>query len=172
MDEAMRAWMTCLLAVSCLTSAQAHHPNHERKPVRQRYDLIGPIGNRLPMEYRRRYNRPTNWGGKIAYHIAPSSQEAMRWHRATHQGQYKRGAPRMVAHYFYPKPWESIRIGARPERDVKPNQESAVESIPPGYRQPDERVQDERLEIEQPDQFDPPQPGDQIDPDEFSLPAE
>lgn len=81
------------------------------------------------MSHRRRYNRPTNWGGKIAYSIAPSSQEAMRWHRATHQGQYKYDAPRMVAHYFYPKPWEAIRIGARPNRVVKPDQETAVESM-------------------------------------------
>jgi hypothetical protein len=92
----------------------AHYPDRGSQRVHQRIDVIGPLGNRLPMEYRRRYNRPTNLGGKIAYHIAPTSQEAMRWHQATHRGHYHSGAPRMVDHYFYPKPWEMIPIGPRP----------------------------------------------------------
>jgi hypothetical protein len=135
MDEPMRILIFCLLAASCLTSSQAHHPDRESHPVHQRIDLIGPLGNRLPMSYRRRYNRPTDVGGKIAYHIAPTSQEAMRWHRATHQGQYENyenGAPRprTVAHYFYPKPWESIRIGPRPRRDPEADQNDGVEMLP------------------------------------------
>ena len=125
----MRTWFACLLAVSCLSSAQAHHPERESQPVHQPIDLIGPIGNRLPMGHRRRFNRPTNWGGKIAYYIAPTSQEAMRWHRATHQGQYECDAPRMVANYFYPKPWEAMRIGPRPNRNLKPEQEPVVASM-------------------------------------------
>jgi hypothetical protein len=138
MDEAMRTWIACLLAVACFSSLHAHHPDRESKPVHRRIDLIGPIGNRLPMSYRRRYNRPTNWGGKIAYYIAPTSQEAMRWHKATHQGQYKRHAPRMMANYFYPKPWEAIRIGARPNRDL--NRE--------GQQEPEAETGDSGLEYE------------------------
>ena len=47
------------------------------------------------MSYRRRYNRPKYLGGKIAYHIAPSSQEAMAWHEAEHLGAYKNHRPRI-----------------------------------------------------------------------------
>lgn len=132
----MRTWIACLLAVSCFSSAQGHHPDRETQPVRRRIDVIGPVGNRLPMEYRRRYNRPTDWGGKIAYHIAPTSQEAMRWHQATHQRQYKCDAPRMVAHYFYPKPWEAIRIGARPNRDLQSTEDQADQSEPADLEPP------------------------------------
>lgn len=100
--------------------ATAHHPDRRCQPVKPRVDLIGPIGNRLPPEYRRSYNRPTYVGGKIAYLIAPSSQEAMVWHRSAHAGLYegkKHGRyNRRVDHqYFYAKPWEGIRVGARPD---------------------------------------------------------
>ncbi len=49
----------------------------------------------------------------MAYLIAPSSQEAMAWHDATHRNLYKNHRPRIEVHYFYPKPWEALRIGAR-----------------------------------------------------------
>lgn len=125
MDEPMRVFIVSLLALCCCSSLQAHHPDREAQPVvQQPFDLIGPLGNRLPMSYRRRYNRPTNLGGKIAYYIAPTSQEAMRWHKATHQGQYQCDAPRMVAQYFYPKPWESLRMGPRPGPQSKVDQDS------------------------------------------------
>jgi len=117
MDQPMRHLIVCLLAVSYLPLSQAHHPDRQSQRVRPRIDLIGPIGNHLPMSHRRRYNRPTNLGGKIAYYIAPTSQEAMQWHKSTHRGDYARDAGRVVDHYFYPKPWESIRIGARPKRE-------------------------------------------------------
>ncbi len=160
----MRTWIACLLAVSCLSSAQAHHPDRESQPVRRRIDVIGPIGNQLPMEHRRRFNRPTNLGGKIAYHIAPSSQEAMRWHKATHQGQYKCDAPRMVANYFYPKPWEAIRIGARPNRDFKPEKEEpAVASMS------DTEEEDQSDASDTTDQSDS---SDQTDPTDLSFPQE
>jgi hypothetical protein len=98
--------------------ACAHHPDAENQRVIPRIDLIGPIGSRLPPSYRRTYNRPTYLGGKIAYLIAPSSQEAMAWHRAEHAGAYK--APkkhqRLEQHYFYPKPWEVLTVGPRRSR--------------------------------------------------------
>lgn len=146
----MRNLIVCLLAASCLTPLQAHHPDRESKPVHQRIDVIGPIGNRLPMSYRRRYNRPTKLGGKIAYYIAPTSQEAMRWHKATHMGHYKNHAPRMVAHYFYPKPWESIRIGPRPRRDLEAEQNDEFEMLPEVPGEPERIVPDSNLEIEAP----------------------
>ncbi len=108
-----------LLALAMFTTALAptisfaHHPERETQPVHPRIDVIGPLGNRLPPSYRRMFNRPTYLGGKIAYHIAPSSQEAMAWHRAEHRGLYDGNCPRVVDLYFYPKPWEAMRTGQR-----------------------------------------------------------
>jgi hypothetical protein len=51
--------------------------------------------------------------GRISYYIAPSSQEAMAWHAATHRRLYQNHRPRMAQHFFYPKPWEGLRIGPR-----------------------------------------------------------
>ncbi len=85
----MRWSLLLLMVVSLATTLPAHHPNKECQDVHPRCDLIGPLGNRLPMSYRRRFNRPRYLGGKIAYLIAPSSQEAMAWHDAVHLGAYK-----------------------------------------------------------------------------------
>lgn len=94
-----------------------------------RIDPIGPVGNRLPESYRRQYNRPTYVGGKIAAKIAPSSQEAMSFHRSESLGLYDRTGikgwlngkncppQRVEQHYFYPKPWEVLAVG--PRREMK-----------------------------------------------------
>ncbi|EMI22015.1 signal peptide protein [Rhodopirellula maiorica SM1] len=101
--------------IACFAvSADAHHPDRENQPVHPRIDVIGPLGNRLPESYRRKYNRPTYIGGKIAYCIAPSSREAMAWHKAEHRGSYDKKGCRTVMTYFYPKPWEALKIGPRP----------------------------------------------------------
>ena len=96
-----------------------------------RIDPIPPVGNRLPDSYRRTYNRPSYLGGKLAAKFEPSSQEAMAFHRAESLGLYdhsgikgfmngKNCPPRRVEqHYFYPKPWEVLRVGAR--RESTPN---------------------------------------------------
>lgn len=116
----------------------AHPPDKQHQPVHQRYDVIGPLGNRLPAGHRRKYNRPSYIGGKISYWIAPSSQEAMSWHRAVHSGAYK--APKkhqyIYQQYFYPKPWQLLPVGPRPssaaqaEREQQLQQEA--ENIEPG----------------------------------------
>lgn len=100
--------------------ASGHHPDRENEPVRPRVDLIGPIGNHLPPGHRRTYNRPTYWGGKIAYHIAPTSQEAMAWHRAEHAGAYESPKKdlRLEQHYFYPKPWQALNVGPRRSKTI------------------------------------------------------
>lgn len=97
-----------------------------------RIDPIPPLGNQLPESYRRKYNRPTYVGGKIAAKIAPSSQEAMAFHRAECLGLYdnngikgfvngKHCPPRRFEqHYFYPKPWEVLAVGPRPDRTEDP----------------------------------------------------
>ena len=106
-------WFALPLISVCVLSAcaQAHHPDRANKPVRQYVDVVPPLGNRLPMSHRRKLNRPRNIGGHVAYYIAPSSQEAMAWHDATHRGLYKNDRPRMLVHYFYPKPWEALKFG-------------------------------------------------------------
>lgn len=127
-------WAITFLTLGCLAApANAAWPwegpwpwsSHEGS---RRIDVIGPIGNRLPPSYRRQYNRPTYVGGKIAAKIAPSSQEAMAFHRAEEFGLYDdngiKGAlscqhqppQRVVQLYFYPKPWEALTVG--PRRDV------------------------------------------------------
>jgi hypothetical protein len=93
----------------------AQFPNREAKPVRPRIDVIPPLGNNLPLSYRARMNRPTYVGGRIAYTIAPSSQEAMAWQRAWQRGYYADHAPRMETHYMFPKPWEVLGVGSKPK---------------------------------------------------------
>ncbi|TWU43223.1 hypothetical protein Q31b_22610 [Novipirellula aureliae] len=95
------------------TAADAHQPSGLSHPVYPRIDVIGPVGNRLPESYRRRYNRPTYVGGKIANLIAPSSQEAITWEHADQRCDYDHHHGRIVPQYFYPKPWEALRVGAR-----------------------------------------------------------
>ena len=106
-----------------LRSTMAHHPNKECQPVTPRHDLIGPIGNRLEPDHRRKYNRPSYWMGKIAYKIAPSSQEAMAWHRAVHSGAYEspKECMRLEKHFFYPKPWQLLNVGPRRSVLESPN---------------------------------------------------
>ena len=96
-----------------ISTSSAHHPNRECETVRPRIDVIGPLGNKLRPSYRRELNRPRFLGGKIAYMIAPTSQEAMAWHRAEHRGDYAKNAGRHEPHYMYPKPWEALKIGPR-----------------------------------------------------------
>ncbi|KAA5543613.1 hypothetical protein FYK55_10400 [Roseiconus nitratireducens] len=97
------------------SAAHGHHPNKECQPVWPRIDCIPPLGNNLPIGYRRKYNRPSYIEGKIAYWIAPSSQEAMAWHRAVHAGAYQKPKKhlRLEQHYFYPKPWQALTVGPR-----------------------------------------------------------
>ena len=109
----MRWFTLTLLAVCTFSVSQAHHPDWENQRIWPRINLIPPLGNNLPMSYRRRFNRPTKIGGWIAYKIAPSSQEAMAWHDATHARAYKDHRPRLEKHFFYPKPWEGLKIGPR-----------------------------------------------------------
>ena len=102
-----------LLIMSVSSSAFAHEPCRECQPVRPRIDVIGPIGTNLPPSYRRTFNRPRFLPGKIAYLIAPSSQEAIAWHKAEHQCAYANNLGRIEPHYFYPKPWEALKVGPR-----------------------------------------------------------
>ena len=101
------------LLTALLSSAPslAHFPDAADRPVHVRPSLRSP--GYYISSFRERYNRPTYIGGKIAYWIEPTSQEAMSWHRSVHRGYYANHAPRMEDRYFYPKPWEGIAVGAR-----------------------------------------------------------
>lgn len=134
-------WFTVATLIACLSSTLfAHHPDKENYPVHPRIDLIGPLGNWLPPSYRRRYNRPSNVAGKISYYIAPSSLEAMSWHASKHRNAYKDHKPRTVMHYFYPKPWEAIKIGPRVDT-VNMKEINETPSALPAF-QADETLQD------------------------------
>lgn len=109
----IRSCICLLLVIGTSITTLAHEPNRKCQPVRQRVDLIPPIGNDHPPEYRRQYNRPRDFVGRIAYIIAPSSQEAMAWHRAKHRCYYENNVGYREQQYFYAKPWEALRVGPR-----------------------------------------------------------
>ena len=112
MAKTLRLALLSTLAAPLLAAAPtaAHPPDWASHPVRPRIDVIPPLGNNLPYSYAARYNRPAYLTGKIAYCIAPTSREAMSWHRAAHRGYYADHAPAMQTHYLYPKPWELLGI--------------------------------------------------------------
>lgn len=110
-------WFALPVAAICLSaSCHAHHPDYANMPVHQRVEPIPSWLGNFP-SYRERYNRPTYVGGKIAYWIEPSSQEAMSWHRSVHRGYYANHAPRMEDRYFYQKPWQALAAGPRMPKD-------------------------------------------------------
>lgn len=126
-----------LLAAGCwhlalpTQNASAQFPYWRNVPVRPNFDLIPPLGNRLPLSYRARYNRPSYYAGKIAYWIEPSSQEAMAWEKSYRAGRYeKKHMPRHEDYYVYPKPWEVLGQGPRrnpnPPAD-EPNRRNVLE---------------------------------------------
>ncbi len=67
-------------------------------------------------EYRARYNRPRFLGGLMAYTVSRTSQEAMSWQENYCAGNYGlHHQPPMYKTYYYPKPWEALQTGARPD---------------------------------------------------------
>ncbi len=86
-------------------------------------------------EYRARYNRPRFIGGWIAYNVSRTSQEAMSWKENYCAGNYdKHHMPPMYKTYYYPKPWEVLLTGARPDfanakAKTLSNPASAIEQI-------------------------------------------
>lgn len=109
---------TFLLLVAGLGWLQA-----AERPTLNHYDPRDPRPDILPhpfyyahTEYRRAYNRPRDISGWIADKIAPTSQEAMVWAENVHAGNYDRKhMPPMYKRYCYPKPWEVLQTGPRPD---------------------------------------------------------
>lgn len=124
-------WLACAMSGMIVASpAWAHHPFGENMPVHPRIgtNVIPPLGNHLP-SHRERLNRPMYIGGKIAYRISPTSQEAMNWHRSLHQGLYANDSRWTENRYFYPKPWEVLTVGPRVPVDTAP--QNRLESTVP-----------------------------------------
>lgn len=109
----MRTALIAALVLVGSVTASAHPPTWPTPPVGYRFEPIPPLGNNLPMSYRARLNRPTYLGGKLAYIVEPTSQEAMSWHENVHRGSYRNHAGRIEPMYIYPKPWEVLRVGPR-----------------------------------------------------------
>ena len=67
-------------------------------------------------EYRARYNRPRFYTGFLAYEVSRTSQEAMVWKENYCAGNYdQHHMPPVYKTYYYPKPWEVLTVGARPD---------------------------------------------------------
>lgn len=138
----MRRLALVLGLLSAASIGSAGHPPGYVQPVYPRIDVIGPVGNRLPPGYRRKYNRPSYLGGWIMSGIAPSSQEAMAWQKAVQQDAYKDKHTRQVMYYFFPKPWESLEVG--------PRTATADADGDPDYRRDSgESVMDDATEMEE-----------------------
>jgi hypothetical protein len=73
-------------------------------------------------EYRSQYNRPRFFTGWLAYEMSRTSQEAMVWKENYCSGNYdQHHMPAVYKTYYYPKPWEALNVGARPDyASVKP----------------------------------------------------
>jgi hypothetical protein len=76
--------------------------------------------HRVP--YRLEYNRPPYHVGKAMYYvISPTSQEAMSWKENLDDGRYNgHNCPPVYKGYYYPKPWEVLNTGPRPNYTVVP----------------------------------------------------
>ena len=72
--------------------------------------------------------RPKYICGYLAYLTAPSSQEAMAWHNAVHRGSYQKKC-RTEMQYFYPKPWEALKVGPRKPQDPAELEPAPVSEI-------------------------------------------
>ena len=67
-------------------------------------------------EYRAQYNRPRYTMGWLAYHTSRTSLEAMVWQENYCAGNYdQHHMPPVYKRYNYPKPWEALNVGARPD---------------------------------------------------------
>ncbi len=73
-------------------------------------------------EYRAQYNRPRKVTGWLAYNMSRTSQEAMVWQENYCAGNYdQHHMPPVYKRYNYPKPWEALNVGARPDfADAQP----------------------------------------------------
>jgi hypothetical protein len=104
-----------LLAIATLGQA-GERPTLNFHTADPRPDILPhPIYNAYT-PFRLRYNRPRFLTGWLAAQIEPTSQEAMVWAENLQVGNYDRKhTPPMYKRYYYPKPWEVLLTGPRPD---------------------------------------------------------
>lgn len=119
-----------LVAMGSVHSAERPTLNHTGDP---RPDILPHPFYYAHTEYRREYNRPRDISGWIANKIAPSSLEAMVWNENVQAGNYdEKHMPPMYKRYCYPKPWEVLNTGPRPDfpRSLPPGRGPATQPGP------------------------------------------
>lgn len=85
-------------------------------------------------EYRRAYNRPRYTTGWIADKIAPTSQEALVWQENVQAGRYNgKHCPPVYKTYYYPKPWEALQTGPRPDFAKLASQTPPTTEVPEAF---------------------------------------
>jgi len=134
----MRKWAQFFwgwVAVACLASSSWAAPperptfNHNGDP---RPNILPNWMFIYPVPYRATHNRPSDFTGRIARVISPTSQEAMAWSENKALGYYDgHHQPPLRKGFFFPKPWEVLNIGPR---------KNSGEIQPP--EMPDPRVED------------------------------
>ncbi len=127
-----------LLIVACASTATkdsslraSERPtlNHTADP---RPDILPHPFYYAHTEYRRAYNRPRYTTGWIADKISRTSQEAMVWQENVEAGRYDgKHCPPVYKTYYYPKPWEVLQTGPRPDY-AKPASQNRPRNDAPG----------------------------------------
>lgn len=131
MQMVMRGGMLCV-CVFAASSTMAAERITFKKTCDPRPDILPHPIYDAHTEYRRAHNRPRYLTGWLASKIAPSSQEAMVWHENVCKGRYEtHHAPPVYKRYFYPKPWEVLATGARPDTRNVPSRNAANFSSQP-----------------------------------------
>lgn len=115
-------FMICLgFAVNSPLSPAAERPTLV-KTCDPRPDILPRPFYENHTEYRAQYNRPRYLPGWIAFEISRTSQEAMAFEENYCVGNYsEKHMPPMCKYYMYPKPWEMMDTGARPNPQLGPD---------------------------------------------------
>jgi hypothetical protein len=117
-----------MLALLAQLAVAGERPTFNKDTCDPRPDILPYWLHDWHQDYRSVYNRPRYWPGRIAHTIEPTSQEAMVWCEANQMGLYNgRNCPPAFKQYYYPKPWEILQTGPRPDF-AKPNQLEAATS--------------------------------------------
>lgn len=138
MKRSLQALCFLVLLVPCApASFSGERPtmNVTRDP---RPDILAHPFYYAHTEYRRAYNRPRFLTGWVAAQIEPTCQEAMVWYENLQAGRYdERNMPPMCKTYYYPKPWEVLQTGPRPDFSkpkssfsANSNSETAIVPLP------------------------------------------
>jgi len=105
-----------LFVVASTLSQAAERPTLNFHTADPRPDILPHPFYNAHTEYRRAYNRPRFLTGWLAAQIEPTSQEAMVWYENLQDGNYDRKhTPPVYKRYYYPKPWEVLQTGPRPD---------------------------------------------------------